>query len=79
MVTQVCGRIDKKNDHGAVLSTTQYRSQKRDDDINCTRLDEHSDNGPAQSAHSSSPHGSLNVPGVQDEPDDNHQGEEDVE
>ena len=44
-----------------------------------TRLDEHGDDGGAQSADSSYPHRSAGVPGVQRNPDNDHEGEDDVE
>ena len=43
------------------------------------RFNKHGDDAPGQSTDSDYSHYSANVPGVQDEPDDDHEGEEDVE
>lgn len=43
-----------------------------------TRLDEYRDDGLVQPT-ASSPHSSANAPGVEDEPSDDHEGEEGVE
>ena len=44
-----------------------------------TRLDEHDDDGFVQSADSTLLYYGANAPGVQDEPDHDHECEEDVE
>ena len=45
-----------------------------------TRLDEHGDDGPIDSSRSgTSAEGISNVPAVQDESEDDHEGEDDVE
>ena len=46
---------------------------------NDTGFNEHDDDGFVQSADSTHPHCGANVPGVKDEPNDDHEGEEDVE
>ena len=62
-----------------VPGTPRSNKQQRANSIEGTRLDEHDDNGLAQSTDFSYPQGSASVPGVQDEPDGDHEGEEDVE
>ena len=59
-------------------SAPGYHKQQRVHSIECRRLDEHGDDGPAQSTHSRKTHGHVNFPTVQDEPDDDHEGEEDI-
>ena len=68
-----------KDAHCVVPSADQCKNQQRGHSVNCTRLDEHGDDGLVQSTASASPHGSPNAPGMQSEPDDNHEGEEDIE
>ena len=63
---------------GDVSSGPRYNEQQLIYGINSTRFDMHGDDGLAQSAGSSYPYGIANLPGVQDEPDDDHKGEEDV-
>ena len=46
---------------------------------NCIRLDEHGDDGLVQSTDSSHPQGGASVSRVYDKPDDDHEGEENVE
>ena len=60
---------------------TQCRNNKqRAHSVKCTRLDEHGDDGFVQPTNSTWSHrGSANVPGVQDEPGDDQEGEENVE
>ena len=63
----------------AIFIIQRSKNQKRARSINHRGLDEHGDDSLVQSTNSRYPHTSANVPGVQDEPDDNHEGEEDVE
>lgn len=65
--------------YGAASGANQPENQQRGHGVNGTRLNEHGDDGPAQSTTSSFPHSSPKVPGVQGEPDDGDQGEENVE
>ena len=60
---------------GAPRSDEQHRANG----VESTRLDEHGDDGLAQSTDPSYPQCSTAAPRVQDEPDDNHESEEDVE
>ena len=62
-----------------VPSNPRYNNQKRTHSVKGTGLDKHGDDGLAQSTGTGCPHGDAKVPGVQDEPDDDHEGEEDVE
>ena len=62
-----------------VSSDPRHNEQERAHTIQRTRLNEHSYDGLAQSTVPSHPHGIASLPDVQDEPDDNHNGEEDVE
>ena len=61
------------------LRAPRSNNQHRAHGVKGTRLDEHGDDRLTQSADPSSTHASANVPGVQDEADDDHEGEEDVE
>ena len=63
----------------AVSGTQPSENQKRTRSINHRGLNEHGDNGLVQPANSRYPHASANVPSVQGESDDYHEGEEDVE
>ena len=47
--------------------------------VESARLDEHCDDGFAQSTDSAYSHRCTNTPGVQDESDDDHEGEEYIE
>ena len=53
--------------------------QQRVHSIEGTRLDEHHDDGSAQPTDPGNPQGGASVPGVHNEPDNDHEGEEDVE
>ena len=65
--------------NGAYTCTPWSNDQQRAHSENGTRLDEHSDDGLVQSTDSSRPQGGTSVSGVHDEPDDDHEGEENVE
>ena len=65
--------------HSGVPRAPRSNNQQRAHGVKGTRLDEHSDDGFAQSADSGYPQSSASVPGVQDESDGDHEGEEDVE
>ena len=54
-------------------------NQQRAHSVDGTRFDEHGDDDLAQSTNSSYPQGSASVLCMQDEPDNDHEGEEDVE
>ena len=64
---------------GVVVGGPQSNEQKCVRGEKGTRLDKHGDDGFVQSTGSTLPHYGANVPGVQDEPDDDHEGEKDVE
>ena len=53
--------------------------QQRTDGVEGTGLDEHGGDGLAQSTDSTYPQSGASVPGMQDEPYNDHEGEEDVE
>ena len=57
------------------MGAPESNEQKRVHREKGARLDEHGDNVLAQSTHSTYSH----APGVEDEPDNDHEGEEDVE
>ena len=59
--------------------TPRSNNQNRAHRVQGTRLDKHGYDSLGQSVGPTPPHGSTNGPGVQDEPDDDHQGEDDVE
>ena len=63
-----------------VSGSPQYNEQQRVHSVKGRRLNEHRDDALVQSTGSSwSPHDNANVPAVQEESDDDHEGEEDVE
>ena len=69
----------KESLHHVISGSPRPNNQQRTHGVKGARFNEYGDNGLAQSADSSLPRDGANVPGVQDEPDDDHQGEEDVE
>ena len=71
---------DGEEDVQNVIAAGQwYNNQQPAHGVEGTRLDKHSGDGIVHSTDSTYPHGIANVPGVQDELDDDHQSEEDVE
>ena len=54
-------------------------NQQQASGVQDTRLDQHGDDGIAQSTDSIYPHSGANASGMQEEPDGNHEGEENVE
>ena len=60
-------------------SNEQSNHQQRAHGIDDAGFNKHGDDCPAQPASSSPPQRSTSVPGIQNESDDNHEGEEDVE
>ena len=62
-----------------VSGAQRPNEQQRAHRVEGTRLDERGDNGLAQSTNSSYPQCSPGVSGVQNEPDDDREGKEDVE
>jgi len=79
--TNLCRRDEGQEDTRSRTSgSPQSNEDQRIHSIKGRRLNEHGDNGLVQSAHSGwRPDGSTDAPVVQDEPDDDHEGEEDVE
>ena len=73
------GKDRYENVRSTVPGARWSKNQQRAHGVQGRRLDEHGDDDPVQSIGSTVPHGSPNVPGVQNEPDDDHEGEEDVE
>ena len=73
------GKDRYENVRGAVPSARRSKNQQRAHSVQGRRLDEHGNDDLVQSANSTFPRGSANVSGVEDEPDDDHEGEEDVE
>ena len=69
----------QENALGVILGAPQSNEQKRVYSVKSTRLGEHHDDSLAHSATFSLSHNSADTSGVQNEPDDNHEGEEDVE
>jgi len=61
-----------------ISSTPQPDQQQRVHSVERRRLDEHGDDGPVHSDSAGSPPGRENVPAVQHEADDDHEGEEDI-
>ena len=72
---------DRQEDvRGVVSGAPRPDEQQRVHGIKGRRFDEHRDDCPVQSTDSSwSSHGTANIPAVEDEPNDDHEGEEDVE
>ena len=65
--------------NGALASAPGSNDQQRTHGENGTRLNEHGDNCLAQSTDSSHPQGGASVSRVYDKPDDDHEGEENIE
>jgi len=65
---------------GLAFGSVRSNSEQRGHSEKSTRLDEHGGDGLVQSTDSGpGPRSSANVPAVQDEPDNNNEGEDDVE
>ena len=62
-----------------VSGTQWYNDQQRVHSEEGTRFNEHHDDGFTQPADPGNPQGGASVPAKQDEPDNDHVGEEDVE
>ena len=74
------GEDRQENIRGMVSGAPRPNEQQRVHGVKGRRLDEHRDDSLVQSTDSSwGTHGSANVPAVQDESNDDHEGEEDVE
>ena len=78
--TNLSLRKDTQEETGSdgVVGVPRPDNQQRGHCVKGTRLDEHGDDGLGHSTHSAYSHGSASVPGVSDEPDDDHEGEEGV-
>ena len=70
---------EEETRNGVVPGAPRSDHEHRANSIEGTRLDEHGNDGLAQSIDSSCPQSSTSVPDVQGEPDDDHEGEKDVE
>ena len=70
---------DRQEDIHNGTFTPRCDNQQRAHSENGTRLNEHGDDGLGQSTNSGHPQGRASVSGVYGEPDDDHEGEEDVE
>ena len=62
-----------------VVGTPRPKNQQQAHSEKGTRLNEHGDDGFGRFTDPTYPHGRTNAPGVQDESDDDHEGEDDVE
>ena len=70
---------DQEDTRNGVLDAPRSDNQQRIHGVKGTRLNEHGDDSLAQSTDSSYPQGVSSVPSMNDKPDDDHKGEEDVE
>ena len=61
------------------VSAHRSKNQQRARGVEGTRLNEHGDDGLGQTADPSYPKGGANAPGESDDPNDDHEGEEDIE
>ena len=78
--TNLSGRGDTREDAvNGISGGHRSNNQRQADGIKGTRLDKHGDDSVAQSTDSSYPQGSASFPGLKDDPDADHKGEEDVE
>ena len=70
---------ESRNGAPAIIGTQWSKNQQCAHSVKGTRLDEHRDDRFGQSTDPIYPHSGTSVPGVQDQQDDDHGGEEDVE
>ena len=70
---------DQEDTINGVVDAPGSNNQQRAHGVKGTRLNEHGDNSLTQSANSGYPQGISSVPCVDNKPDDDHEGEEDVE
>ena len=79
--TDLSLRADRHEEihNGIFAGTPRSNNQQRAHSVKGTRLNEHGDNSLTQSANSGYPQGISSVSCVDDKPDDDHEGEEDVE
>ena len=73
------GEDGEEDVHNIILDGQRYNNQQRSHGVEGTRLNEHGGDGLAHSTDSAYPHGIANAPGVDDQSDNDHEGEEDVE
>ena len=69
----------QKDECSGAFGTKRPENQQRAHSVKGGRLDEHGDDSLGQSTNPSHPQGRGSLPGVPDEPDDDHEGEEDIE
>ena len=65
--------------NGVSVSAHRPKNQQRARRVKGTRLDEHGDDGLGQTVDPSCPQGGASVPSESDDPEDDYEGEEDVE
>ena len=70
---------ETRNGVSSGVGDKRSKNRQRNHGVKGTRLDEHGDDGLGQSTNSSHPQSSASVPGVHDQPENDHEGEEDVE
>ena len=73
--------VQKETQNGGltIIGTQRSNNKQCAHSVKGTGLNEHGDDRFGRSTDSTYPYGSTSVPGVQDEPDDYHEGEENVE
>ena len=73
------GEDGEEDVHNVIVDGQWYNNQQRAHGVEGTRFNEHGGDGIAHPTDSTDPHGIANVPCVQDQSNDDHEGEEDVE